>query len=135
MQGKLTRYGDVVPLLTDVDSRLAVFSTGDEVALTFDAGGLPPLPDGWTRDYLLHLDGYVKDGDRYTAHPGQVAPMPYAGMTSYPYEGVEGAGPPVDDPAYQAYLQTYQTRNPLRFVGPVLGAPQGVPARPLSLNP
>ena len=34
--GTYTRYGDVFPLLTAVDDKLAVFGSGDEVRLDFD---------------------------------------------------------------------------------------------------
>jgi hypothetical protein len=122
MRGTYTRYGDVLPLLSTVDSLLAVFGSGDELVLDFDATGLPAPPEGMERDWLLYLNGFVKDGDAYTAHAGQVAPMPYAGMTEYPYDD-----PPAvfATPAYRRYLETYQTRAPLRFVGPRLSDSAG----------
>jgi hypothetical protein len=119
LTGKYTRYGDVAPLLREADSRMAVFGSGDEIAFRFDATGLPPLPAGWTRDFLLYLNGFVKDGDRYTAHPGALGPAPYAGMKSYPYPA-EAAAQVFSDPDYQAYERTYQTRDPLVTTGPTL---------------
>ena len=51
--GKLTRYGDVAGLLQADDDQLCLVGPGDEVRLEFDAAGLPPLPPGWTRSYVL----------------------------------------------------------------------------------
>ena len=44
--GTYTRYGDVLPLLTATDDKLAVFGSGDEVRLDFDPSKLPALPHG-----------------------------------------------------------------------------------------
>jgi hypothetical protein len=51
--GSYTRYGDVLPLVSSFDDRLAVFGSGDEVALDFDPAKLPALPKGWARDYFF----------------------------------------------------------------------------------
>src|SRR5205085_8210152 len=61
--GAYTRPGDVRELLLNADDRFVVFGSGDEVQLTFDPVGLPPLPQGWTRDYFFHADGYEKSMD------------------------------------------------------------------------
>ena len=53
MSGKLTRYGDVACLLQADDDRFCVVGPGDEARLEFEAAGLPPLPAGWTRAYVL----------------------------------------------------------------------------------
>ena len=42
--GTYTRYGDVRPLLAGYDDRLAVFGSGDEVALDFDPAKLQHCP-------------------------------------------------------------------------------------------
>ena len=65
--GAYTRYGDVRPLLTGYDDRLAVFGSGDEVVLDFDPAKLPALPKGWVRDYFFVANGYEKDMDFYAA--------------------------------------------------------------------
>ena len=44
--GTYTRYGDVLPLLTAVDDKLAIFGSGDEVRLDFDPSNLPQLAQG-----------------------------------------------------------------------------------------
>ena len=50
--GKLTRYGDVAPLLRSDDDQLCLVGPGDEVRIEFQASALPPLPPGWTRSYV-----------------------------------------------------------------------------------
>jgi hypothetical protein len=83
--GFYTRYGDVRPLVERVDDRFVIFGAGEEVSLDFDAGALPPVPAGWTRDYLFYANGYVKDMDFYGAYAQTVAPLPFAAMKTYPY--------------------------------------------------
>ncbi|MGD8979782.1 MAG: S8 family serine peptidase, partial [candidate division WOR-3 bacterium] len=51
--GYYTRYGDVRELLKDADNRYVVMSHGDEVSLEFEADGLPQLPAGWQRNFVL----------------------------------------------------------------------------------
>ena len=84
-RGFYTRYGDVTPLLGTADDRFAIFGAGEETSLEFDATALPPLPQGWTRDYLFYVRGYVKDMDFYAAHAQTVAPLPFSDMGRYPY--------------------------------------------------
>jgi tetratricopeptide (TPR) repeat protein len=108
LHGRLTRYGDVTPLLNDDDDRLCLVGPGDEVKLEFDAASAPPLPEGWTRSYVLRSIGYCKDADPFTATSDTVGPLPWDGMPPYPF-GPEGERP--RDPAYEAYLREYQTRE------------------------
>ncbi|HEX4566740.1 MAG TPA: FG-GAP-like repeat-containing protein, partial [Vicinamibacterales bacterium] len=75
--GLYTRYGDVTPLLHAIDDRLVIMGSGDEIALTFPAAGLPALPRGWTRDFLLLVDGWAKDADPNTAFSQSVEPLPF----------------------------------------------------------
>jgi hypothetical protein len=85
--GAYTRYGDVLPLLAKFDDRLAVFGSGDEVALEFDPAQLPALPSGWVRDYFFVAHGYEKDMDFYAFDPTSVDPLPFRAMGTYPYPG------------------------------------------------
>jgi hypothetical protein len=90
MAGSFTRFGDVRELLASVDDRFVIMARGEELALEFDAGRLPPLPEGSSRSFVLHADGYCKDMDLYTAFPATVEPLPYHGMANYP----PAKGPP-----------------------------------------
>ena len=106
--GNYTRYGDVLPLLTQADDRFVVFGSGEEVGLDFDAGHLPALPAGWKRDYFFMANGYEKDMDFYAADANTVAPLPFHAMGIYPYG--PGKAYPLDD-AHLRYLLQYNTRQ------------------------
>jgi len=106
--GNYTRYGDVLPLLTQADDRFVVFGSGEEVALDFDVGRLPSLPAGWKRDYFFMANGYEKDMDFYAADANTVAPLPFHGMNVYPYG--QRKAYPLDD-AHLKYLLEYNTRR------------------------
>jgi len=115
MRGRFTAYGPVESLVGTADGQYALFGSGDEIALSFQVDQ-PPPPPGQTRSYLLELVGYVKDGDRYTAHAGQVEPMPYLGLDQYP--------PPQDGRLQEAQTQSpNRTREPLDFT--LLQSPPG----------
>ena len=105
--GAYTRYGNVLPLIAASDDRLAVFGSGDEIALDFDPAKLPPLPNGWTRDYFFLANGYEKDMDFYAFKGDTVDPLPFRAMGTYPYP--EGKYPmnqqQIDD------LLNYNTRH------------------------
>jgi hypothetical protein len=109
--GAFTRYGDVLPLLSAPDDRYVIFGPGDEIALQFDAAAAPPLAPGWTRDFVLYTDAWLKDADLNTASGGTVEPLPFHGMSRYPY-GPDEAYPA--DPAHQRYLEAYNTRRVAR---------------------
>ena len=104
--GLYTRYGDVLPLLTEFDDQLVVFGSGDEVALEFDPSHLPALPQGWRRDYFYAAHGYEKDMDFYSYDFTSVEPLPFRDMGMYPYPGKSF---PLDDPHLE-YLLEYNTR-------------------------
>ena len=53
--------------------------------LTFDASALPPLPEGWVRDWLVVLDGWDKDADKNTVAGQMVEPLPFHGMDDARY--------------------------------------------------
>ncbi len=108
MVGSYTRYGDVLPLLTNSDDMYVIMPAGDEVTIEFDVDGAPPVPRGWTRDFLLYTDGWIKDGDLNTATGQTVEPLPFHDMSRYPY-GREESYP--DDPTRQAFLEQYNRRT------------------------
>jgi hypothetical protein len=105
--GRYTRLGDVRELLLKTDDMFVVSKPGDELALSFDASALQPLPAGWTRTFLLYADGFSKEMDINSASPHEVAPMPFHGMKRYPYSAPESY--PMDE-AHQNYLERYNTR-------------------------
>jgi tetratricopeptide (TPR) repeat protein len=104
--GAYTRYGDVLPLVTALDDKFAVFGSGDEIALDFDPATLPALPSGWVRDYFFIANGYEKDMDFYAYRGDTVEPLPFAGMNAYPY--TEQSYPADSDRL--DYLLEYNTR-------------------------
>jgi hypothetical protein len=87
MPGSYTRTGDVDELIARSDDLFVVARPGDALALAFDARGLPALPDGWTRTFLLKGDGFSKEMDVHSASPDVAAPLPFHGMKTYPYAG------------------------------------------------
>ena len=107
LPGRYTREGDVKPLLTATDDMFVVSRPGDEIALSFDAATLPPLPDGWTRTFLLYADGFSKEMNLHSASPDGLLPLPFHRMTRYPYSSPE-AYP--STPAHREYLERYNTR-------------------------
>ena len=83
-KGNLTKLGDVTELLRGPDDRLVLCGPGDEVTVRFDAAGLPPLPAGWERSFVLRTFGYCKDTAPTTVTGGRVGPEPFRGMANYP---------------------------------------------------
>ncbi|MBI2681434.1 MAG: VCBS repeat-containing protein [Candidatus Solibacter usitatus] len=111
--GSYTRYGDVRPLLEAADDRMVIMGSGDELRLLFPARDLPPLQQGWTRDFLLLVDGWAKDGDYNTAYSQSVDPLPFHRMSAYPYSAAEHFP---DDAAHREYREKYNTRSALRLL-------------------
>ncbi len=104
--GAYTRYGNVLPLLNASDDKFAVFGSGDEVALDFDSAKLPPLPQGWVRDYFFAAHGYEKDMDFYAYRGDTVEPLPFRDMGTYPYPSKSFPA----DAEHFNYLLEYNTR-------------------------
>jgi hypothetical protein len=117
--GLYTRYGDVRELLLDVDDRLVIMGSGDELRLLFSAQSLPPLPAGWVRDFLLKVDGWAKDRDPNTAYSTNVEPLPFHQMSRYPYPIGEHYP---NDAASEQYRRAYNTRPALRLLRPLMEA-------------
>jgi hypothetical protein len=109
--GNYTRFGDVLPLLYSHDDQYVVMGPGDEISLEFDASAFPPVPDGWVRDFVYFVDGYMKEIHPAVPEDYVVDPLPYHNMTFYPYGGTETFP---NDPVHQAYQAQYNTR----YVGP-----------------
>jgi hypothetical protein len=108
LTGYYTRYGDVLPLLNEADDKYVITNAGDEISIEFMASSLPELKEGWKRDFMIYNVGWVKDGDLNTAFGKTVEPLPFHGMSRYPYSNDE-AYP--SDKEHQKYLMEYNTRK------------------------
>jgi hypothetical protein len=109
--GYYTRYGDVRELVEAVDDRYVIARHGDELALSFEADRLPALPSGWKRTFMVLADGFGKDMDLNSARPVTVEPLPFHGMSAYPYPLGESFP---DTEEHRLYREKYNTR----YIGP-----------------
>jgi len=107
MAGRYTREGDVRQLVAESDDMFVISRPGDELSLSFAADKLPPLPRGWTRTFLLYADGFSKEMDINSASPDQIGPLPFHGMSKYPYAWPEHYPLTAER---ERYLETYNTR-------------------------
>jgi hypothetical protein len=108
LNGRFTRYGDVLQLLERADDMYVVFGPGDEITVEFDPSDAPPLPAGWRRDFLLYSDSWLKDADLNTGTGQTVEPLPFHAMSRYPY-GADESYPAGAE--HQRYLRRYNTRR------------------------
>ncbi len=115
--GWFTRYGTVDSLVSQRDDRLVLLAGGDELALSFDAGALPPPAPGMARDFFLHVVGWDKDADFHVGTGWQVEPLPFEGMDDQAY-GREKRPDRIDD----SWIKAYNTR----WVDPVVVHPGGI---------
>jgi Flp pilus assembly protein TadD len=112
--GLYTRFGRVDALLCDVDDRLVIMGSGDEVRLQFRPAA--PPRQGWKRDFLLKVDGWAKDRDPNTAFSSSVEPLPFHGMSRYPYPAAEHYP---RDAAHESYQRTWNTRAAQVLIPPL----------------
>jgi Tfp pilus assembly protein PilF len=103
--GWCTGYGDVSELVATRDEGLALLNGGDELALKFPAGSLPPKPAGTVREFFLYVDGWDKDSDFHVAAGTQVGPLPFHGMDDQLYGSEKRPAFPTD-----ALHRKYNTR-------------------------
>jgi len=101
--GNFTKFGDVLPLLAGRDDKFVILRHGDEISLNFQ---YLPAAEGMERDFLLYSWGYYKG--RGYATGSTVEPLPFHGMSSYPYPHNESY--PLDSD-HSAYLKQYNTRE------------------------
>ena len=73
-RGFYTSFGDAAPLISEIDSAVAIIGSGEEIHLEFRAG-LPPAP-GDRRFFAIEFYGWAKDMDLYTQHGDTVSPLP-----------------------------------------------------------
>jgi hypothetical protein len=106
--GSLTRLGPVAPLLQHRDDQFVIMGPGDELTTLFDARGLPPVPAGWKRSFVLRACGYSRSASLFIAGGGTVEPLPFQAMKNFPY----GPGQSYPQtPAHQQYQKNYNTRK------------------------
>lgn len=111
--GLYTKFGECRELVGAIDDRMVIMGSGDALTLTFDATKLPPLADGWRRDYLVFLDGWAKDRDPNTLEALHVEPLPFHGMSGYPYRADERFP---DSPEHRAWRREWNTRPGVEFI-------------------
>ncbi|HWP44466.1 MAG TPA: hypothetical protein VNO14_14570, partial [Blastocatellia bacterium] len=109
--GYYTRFGDIRELLAEVDDRIVIVNAGDEIVLRFAAP--PPPPEGWTRDFVLIGNGWIKDGDFNSMFSKTVLPLPARDLTEYTYLPARLE----DDPVYRRHKRDWQEYH-TRYVTP-----------------
>ncbi len=131
LEGHYTRYGEVRELLHHIDDRYVIMNAGDEFILRFAVPEPPPA--GWTRDFVLIGDGWVKDGDFNTANSRTVHPLPSHALRQY-------GGPPRpldDDPVFQRNVEDWEHFH-TRYITPSAfdrGLMNGARTRPAGGTP
>jgi len=81
--GFYTAFGPCEELVGAVDDAVAVIGPGEEVRLRFAAPASQP-PKGWSRRYVLELDGWCKDMDLFTGAGETLGPLPRRGESANP---------------------------------------------------
>jgi hypothetical protein len=114
--GLYTRYGETLPLLQAIDDQYVIMGSGDALTVQFDASGLPPVAAGHVRDYLVFFDGWAKDRDPNTIEALEVEPLPFHGMSGYPYRADEHFP---DDAEHQAWRREWNTRPAFEAIVPL----------------
>lgn len=94
--GLYSAFGPVDALLAATDDGVAVIGPGEEIRVRFMPP--PPLPEGWTRRYVLETDGWCKDMDLFTGDGETVGPLPTR------------SGSPPSNPARDAAHRASHTR-------------------------
>ena len=106
--GSYTRLGPVTELVQAIDDRFAIMFHGDELSFEFSADELSPPAPGMKRSFMLYANGFGKDMDFHSAYSQTVEPLPFHGMSSYPYP--PGERYPQSE-AHSEYVEAYNTRR------------------------
>jgi hypothetical protein len=114
--GMYTRYGECLPLLQSIDDMFVILGAGDALTLRFDARGVPEPKPGFTRDYLVFLDGWAKDRDPNTLQALEVEPLPFHAMSGYPYRADEHFP---DDEVHANWRKQWNSRPGYRWIRPI----------------
>jgi len=101
--GNFTRFGSVSTLLEKQDDNFVIMHHGDEISVNFK---YYPIPEGSQRDFFFYSRGYYKNPLASTGRT--VDPLPFSGMSKYPYPEDENYP---SDSEHIAYLKEYNTRE------------------------
>ena len=107
--GNFTKYGDVATLLQSTNDQHVVMHHGDSMDVNF---AYNPVPNGKERSFILYnWVEYKHAGSESWTH--SVDPLPFKGMSKYPYEAPEAYPDTVSNRAYLAEWNTrYYAGNP-----------------------
>ncbi len=111
LEGYHTRFGDILPLLEQVDDRYVIMNAGDEMLLKFtevNSGATDQV-----RDFVLIGDGWVKDGDYNTTFSRTLRPLPSHSDPTYD----EIPGRLNEDPVYLRHSSDWLHYH-TRYVSP-----------------
>ena len=107
--GNFTKYGDVTALVQNADNMYVIGRQGDQINLDFPVSNLTAPAPGMERDYFFFVACWFKDppggwgyGFNFTVNP-----LPFIGMSGFPYTTAESYP---YDAAHLAYLNQYNTR-------------------------
>ena len=106
--GSFTRLGEVTKLLGKVDDQFVIMFHGDELTMEIPQGAFPKLTEGLERTFLFYADGFGKDMDFHSAASLSVEPLPFHGMSTYPYPVTESYP---HTPSNTEYILEYNTRR------------------------
>ncbi len=108
--GHFTKYGEVTELLESTDDRFVIMRYGDHMDVEF---AYEPIAEGLERSVIIYNYAQYKHAEVETGE--HVEPLPFTGMTAYPYEE---ENPNLADEDYLAYLNEWNTREESKFGGP-----------------
>jgi hypothetical protein len=75
-RGRYTSFGACAPLIATVDDACAIIGPGEEVRVQFDCDALEPVAEGFSRHWILVVDGWCKDMDLLTIDGETIEPLP-----------------------------------------------------------
>jgi hypothetical protein len=114
----------VTPLVQEPEDMYVVMASGDECTVRWSEDALPALAAGHERTYFLVFDGWAKDGDPNTTFSRTVEPLPFHGMSGYPYSPEE-AYP--STPEHDEYRATWNTRPAVLLAPDLAAGPEAPP--------
>jgi hypothetical protein len=102
--GNFTKYGDITPLLQNTDNQYVVMHHGDSMDINFTYS---PVPEGKERSYVLYSWAEYKHAST-DSWSHTVNPLPFQGMSSYPYPNTESYP---NTQSNKDYINTWNTRT------------------------